>query len=86
MSSVCSYAVAWRKVKSQIDAGGFDVRKVLPKPRMLGDRAEEDRAARNYNAKIKMIVILHAFPDKVLDWLADVEQKAISYTAFSNCG
>lgn len=87
MAAQMDFETEWKKVQLSLQSGGFDVRKLLPRPRAVGDKEEEGRNTRTYNAKVKMLVMMNvAAPAQVLDWVAECEGKISAETRAAQSG
>lgn len=87
MSAATDFETEWKKVQVSLQSGGFDVRRLLPRPKPVGDKEEEGRNTRAYHAKVKMLVMMNfAAPAQVLDWVAECEGKVNTDTRVALTG
>lgn len=77
----------WKKIQLSLGSGGFDLRKLLPRPRASGDKDEDGRNQRVYQAKVNMMCLMNtASHHQVLDWVAEAESKVRAETRVHVCG
>lgn len=78
------FETAWQQVHCQLQGGGFDVRRLLPRPRATGNRDEDAKHMRHYVAQVKLIALMVYNPSKVLDWVADAEKSVLQPSGSNN--
>lgn len=64
---------AWEEVQRSMHNGSFDVRKLVPKPKNIGSTDKDDTNARLFSAKVKMMLMLSKFPEKVFNLVSHGE-------------